>query len=89
MGKLAYFVILLSVVVIYLHGESRAFEFKHHDNKELLKVLETVHQTCPNVTRIYTLSESSVMGVPLYIIEFSTNPGQHEPRKLSFTLLHI
>ncbi len=85
MGKLAYFLILLSVVVIYLQAEARAsspdFEFKHHDNKEVLRVLEAVHQTCPNITRIYTLSETSVMGVPLYIIEFSTNPGQHEPRK--------
>ncbi|CAG7821320.1 unnamed protein product [Allacma fusca] len=61
-----------------------SFEFKHHDNRELLQVLETVHQTCPNITRIYTLSETSVMGVPLYVIEFATQPGQHEALRPEF-----
>jgi len=63
---------------------SFAFEFKHHDNQELYQVLEKVHQACPNITRMYTLSETSVMGVPLYVIEFSTNPGQHEILKPEF-----
>lgn len=59
-----------------------SFRFKHHDNAEILKVLETVHQSCPNITRIYTLSETSVKGTPLYMIEFSTHPGQHEQRNI-------
>lgn len=58
-----------------------SYQFKHHSNAEILKVLETVHQACPNITRIYTLSETSVKGVPLYMIEFSTHPGQHEQCK--------
>ena len=38
----------------------------------------------PNITRIYTLSEPSVLGEPLYLIEFSTTPGFHEPLKPEF-----
>ena len=37
-----------------------------------------VHNKCPDVTRLYTLSEPSVMGVPLYVLEFSDKPGHHE-----------
>jgi hypothetical protein len=30
------------------------------------------------VSRLYTLSEPSVNGVPLYVLEFSDMPGRHE-----------
>jgi hypothetical protein len=30
------------------------------------------------VSRLYTLSEPSVRGVPLYVLEFSDMPGRHE-----------
>lgn len=70
------------LVVLYcccfLVGYSVQFEYKHHNNVEVLKVLEEVHASCPNITRIYTLSETSVRGVPLYVIEFATTPGHHE-----------
>ncbi|CAG9818282.1 unnamed protein product [Phaedon cochleariae] len=60
------------------------FQFKHHDNEEILQVLQEVNVRCPNVSRIYTLSENSVLGVPLYVIEFSTRPGHHEILKPEF-----
>lgn len=66
---------------------SSSFQFKHHNNVELLKVLENVHQECPNITRIYTLSETSVRGVPLYVIEFSIHPGQHESRMCTINVV--
>ncbi|XP_077290572.1 carboxypeptidase E-like isoform X2 [Arctopsyche grandis] len=56
-----------------------AFVWKHHNNDELLEVLEDVHSRCPNNTRIYTLSETSVRGIPLYVMEFATRPGHHQP----------
>lgn len=67
-----------------------SIEFRHHDNDEIIKELEKVHEECPNITRIYTLSENSVNGKPLYVIEFSTKPGHHELRKFldNFTI-HI
>ncbi|CAH1967571.1 unnamed protein product [Acanthoscelides obtectus] len=61
-----------------------AFEFKHHNNEELLRVLQEVNLRCPNISRIYTLSETSVLGVPLYVIEFATRPGHHEILKPEF-----
>jgi hypothetical protein len=48
------------------------------------KLLAKAHNDCPNITRIYTLSEPSVMGVPLFVLEFSTVPGQHEILKPEF-----
>ncbi|XP_045467352.1 carboxypeptidase E-like isoform X1 [Harmonia axyridis] len=63
---------------------SLQFEFRHHDNNEMVQVLEDVQAKCPNITRIYTLSETSVNGFPLYVIEFSTKPGQHEILKPEF-----
>ena len=37
-----------------------------------------VHNECPDISRLYTLSEQSVLGVPLYVLEFSDHPGHHE-----------
>lgn len=72
------------VVFALLIVGSRQFEYKHHNNEELLQVLQNVNAECPNITRIYTLSETSVLGVSLYVIEFSTKPGHHELRKINF-----
>jgi len=40
--------------------------------------LQHVHNQCPDISRLYTLSEPSVQGVPLYVLEFSDHPGHHE-----------
>jgi len=53
-------------------------EFKHHNNTELAAILQQVHNKCPDISRLYTLSEPSVRGVPLYVLEFSDKPGHHE-----------
>jgi hypothetical protein len=58
-----------------------SLEWKHHDNQELVSILEEVHFKCPNITRVYTLSETSVAGNPLVLIEFTDLPGIHEMRK--------
>ncbi|CAH1381469.1 unnamed protein product [Tenebrio molitor] len=73
----------LSVVSLLFAG-SLQFQFKHHNNDELAQVLQDVNNRCPNITRIYTLSETSVLGLPLYFIEFSTKPGHHEIMKPEF-----
>lgn len=63
------------------HIVEDSFQFKHHSNAELLSVLESVHHRCPNITRVYTLNEKSVLGNPLLLIEFSRTPGVHQPCK--------
>jgi len=57
---------------------SAKVEFKHHNNTELAEVLQQVHNRCPYITRLYTLSEQSVNGVPLYVLEITDHPGKHE-----------
>ncbi|KAH1013134.1 hypothetical protein HUJ05_012170 [Dendroctonus ponderosae] len=87
------FILLIAVCI----GVSSGFEFKHHDNQELFNVLRKlnvlffnnsplrdVNIKCKNITRVYALNEGSVLGIPLYVIEFSTKPGRHEVLKPEF-----
>ncbi|XP_013178158.1 PREDICTED: carboxypeptidase E-like [Papilio xuthus] len=69
------------VYLAFFLSASAKFIWKHHNNEELPLVLEEVHQKCPNITRVYALSEPSVRNVPLYVIEFSDTPGFHQPYK--------
>lgn len=66
-------ILCLSLAAIHCN-----IEFRHHNNTELAAILQQVHNKCPDVTRLYTLSEPSVRGVPLYVLEFSDKPGHHE-----------
>ncbi|KAJ8977281.1 hypothetical protein NQ317_015566 [Molorchus minor] len=77
MVQVAFFILLLAAGTLQ-------FEFKHHNNTELLRVLQDVTRKCSNISRIYTLSENSVLGIPLYVIEFSAKPGHHEILKPEF-----
>ena len=54
------------------------FEYKHHDNLELNILLQKVNAKCPSISRLYQLSERSVNGWPLTVIELSVNPGEHQ-----------
>ncbi|XP_046440014.1 carboxypeptidase E-like [Daphnia pulex] len=70
---LVFCIVLISPAVV-----QAAFQFKHHNNEELATILEDVHSRCPNITKVYALSENSVTGNPLLLIEFSDEPGYHE-----------
>lgn len=74
---LVHLITVFSMIFIGL-ATATEFQFKHHNNQELAETLKNVHAKCPNITRIYTLSEKSVLGLPLYLIEFSTKPGYHQ-----------
>ncbi|XP_071439885.1 carboxypeptidase E-like [Hetaerina americana] len=77
-----FFLQIISVI-FFIHSYW-AFDFKHHNNEELPAVLENVHARCTNITQVYTLSEKSVLGLPLYVIEFSSQPGHHQLLKPEF-----
>ncbi|XP_037084217.1 LOW QUALITY PROTEIN: carboxypeptidase E-like [Pollicipes pollicipes] len=60
-------------------SHAQAFVFKHHDNTELLEILEDVHSRCPEISDVYELSETSVGGVPLAVIVLGKQPSKHVP----------
>ena len=74
---------LVALVLISSTTEAlqRGFEFRHHNNYELNKELERINQECPSITLLYELNYRSLKGWPLTVIEFSGNPGVHEPRE--------
>ncbi|XP_075216200.1 carboxypeptidase E-like [Lycorma delicatula] len=78
---LATFCLFLSSVA---GKQNSNFQFKHHNNTELYQVLNDVHSRCPDITRVYTLSETSINHIPLYVIEFSTTPGHHKVGRPEF-----
>uniref|UniRef100_A0A3Q0SYE8 Carboxypeptidase X, M14 family member 1 n=1 Tax=Amphilophus citrinellus TaxID=61819 RepID=A0A3Q0SYE8_AMPCI len=52
-------------------------DFRHHNYKEMRKLMKSVHETCPDITHIYTIGKSYT-GLKLYVMEISDNPGKHE-----------
>ncbi|KAG8547275.1 hypothetical protein GDO81_028697 [Engystomops pustulosus] len=56
---------------------SDKLEFKHHNYKEMRKLMKRVNEECPNITRVYSIGKS-YLGLKMYVMEISDNPGQHE-----------
>ncbi|XP_044128948.1 probable carboxypeptidase X1 isoform X1 [Bufo gargarizans] len=52
-------------------------EFKHHNYNEMRKLMKKVNKDCPNITRVYSIGKS-YLGLKMYVMEISDNPGQHE-----------
>ncbi|KAM3612336.1 uncharacterized protein V6R79_007097 [Siganus canaliculatus] len=52
-------------------------DFRHHNYKEMRKLMKSVHDACPDITRIYSIGKS-YLGLKLYVMEISDNPGKHE-----------
>nr|XP_026695250.1 carboxypeptidase Z-like [Ciona intestinalis] len=53
------------------------FQFKHHSQMHLKRMLRKIVHACPDITRFYEIGKS-VERRPLWVIEFSDNPGQHD-----------
>ncbi|KAL1505234.1 hypothetical protein ABEB36_004842 [Hypothenemus hampei] len=83
MGKISAVKYICWLTLYFVLG-AKGFEYKHHDNQELFHVLRDVNTRCGNITRVYALNEASVLGVPLYVIEFSSMPGHHSILKPEF-----
>lgn len=75
--------LFLTLFVAVVTGDKALSEesLAHLNNAELQEYLVKVHQKCPNITHIYELSQRSVNGWPLLVIEITRNPGKHEARK--------
>ncbi|XP_016329339.1 probable carboxypeptidase X1 [Sinocyclocheilus anshuiensis] len=58
-------------------GSSDDLDFRHHNYNEMRKLMKSVNDECPNITRIYTIGRSYT-GLKLYVMEISDNPGKHE-----------
>ncbi|XP_078530689.1 putative carboxypeptidase X1 isoform X2 [Lissotriton helveticus] len=52
-------------------------DFRHHNYKEMRKLMKMVNEECPNITRVYSIGKS-YLGLKMYAIEISDNPGEHE-----------
>uniref|UniRef100_A0A3P9J9Q6 Carboxypeptidase X (M14 family), member 1b n=1 Tax=Oryzias latipes TaxID=8090 RepID=A0A3P9J9Q6_ORYLA len=52
-------------------------DFRHHNYKEMRKLMKSVNEECPDITRIYSIGKSHG-GLKLYVMEISDNPGKHE-----------
>uniref|UniRef100_A0A671KHE1 Carboxypeptidase X (M14 family), member 1b n=1 Tax=Sinocyclocheilus anshuiensis TaxID=1608454 RepID=A0A671KHE1_9TELE len=59
------------------------WDFRHHNYKEMRKLMKSVNQMCPDITCIYSIGKS-YMGLKLCVIEISDNPGKHELGELEF-----
>ncbi|XP_076147704.1 putative carboxypeptidase X1 [Alosa pseudoharengus] len=58
-------------------GSRDKLDFRHHNYKEMRKLMRSVHEACPDITRIYSIGKSYT-GLKLYVMEISDNPGKHE-----------
>ncbi|XP_036406873.1 probable carboxypeptidase X1 [Megalops cyprinoides] len=58
-------------------GSRDKLDFRHHNYKEMRKLMKAVNEECPDITRIYSIGKSYI-GLKLYVMEISDNPGKHE-----------
>uniref|UniRef100_A0A3B5MMZ0 Peptidase M14 domain-containing protein n=1 Tax=Xiphophorus couchianus TaxID=32473 RepID=A0A3B5MMZ0_9TELE len=52
-------------------------EFKHHSYSEIVELMKSVHEECPNITNVYSLGRSS-KGREIMAMVISGNPTEHE-----------
>ncbi|XP_049898774.1 probable carboxypeptidase X1 isoform X1 [Epinephelus moara] len=58
-------------------GSRDNLDFRHHNYKEMRKLMKSVTEACPDITRMYSIGKSYT-GLKLYVMEISDNPGKHE-----------
>ncbi|XP_074526302.1 adipocyte enhancer-binding protein 1 [Halichoeres trimaculatus] len=52
-------------------------KFKHHSYTEMVTLMKSVHDECPNITNIYSLGRST-KGLEIMAMVISGNPSEHE-----------
>uniref|UniRef100_A0A4W5NGY8 Carboxypeptidase X, M14 family member 1 n=1 Tax=Hucho hucho TaxID=62062 RepID=A0A4W5NGY8_9TELE len=58
-------------------GTQDKLDFRHHNYKEMKKLMKSVTEACPDITHIYSIGKSH-MGLKMYVMEISDHPGKHE-----------
>ncbi|KAK3573224.1 hypothetical protein QTP86_015135 [Hemibagrus guttatus] len=58
-------------------GHATVLQFTYHTNAQMFSILKKTAANCPHISRTYSIGRS-VEGKDLLVIEFSSNPGQHE-----------
>ncbi|KAI4896018.1 hypothetical protein NFI96_000300 [Prochilodus magdalenae] len=58
-------------------------DYRHHSYQDMEKLMKSVSDECPNITRFYSLGKSS-KGLELYAMEISDKPGIHETGEPEF-----
>jgi len=79
MGSLA--AIVFATVLV---AACQAFEFHHHDYKQMLDVMKKTQADCPTITKLYYLPGRTTEQRQLAILQFSTTPGKHNAGKPEF-----
>ncbi|XP_017295118.1 carboxypeptidase Z [Kryptolebias marmoratus] len=59
-------------------GPAASLQFTYHSNSEMISALKTAEDRCADIARTYSIGRS-MEGRELLAIEFSNNPGEHEP----------
>ncbi|XP_062851423.1 carboxypeptidase Z isoform X2 [Trichomycterus rosablanca] len=58
-------------------GQATILQFVYHTNEQMFSVLKKTAAKCPQISRTYSIGRS-LEGKELLVLEFSSNPGQHE-----------
>ncbi|KAK7112674.1 carboxypeptidase E-like [Littorina saxatilis] len=82
--KVSIFTFACLALVQASEPEKINFESIHHDHPATVALLDEVNKKCPEITRLYNLSEPSVQGRELIVIEMTEEPGKHIIKKPEF-----
>lgn len=69
-------------------GHATVLQFTYHTNAQMFSILKKTAAKCPQISRTYSIGRS-VEGKDLLVIEFSSNPGQHELREHNLPFLFL
>ncbi|TRY98181.1 hypothetical protein DNTS_035005 [Danionella cerebrum] len=58
-------------------------EYTHHNYLDMEKLMKSISEECPNITRFYSLGKS-FNGLEMYAMEISDQPGIHETGEPEF-----
>uniref|UniRef100_A0A672SXH9 AE binding protein 1 n=1 Tax=Sinocyclocheilus grahami TaxID=75366 RepID=A0A672SXH9_SINGR len=58
-------------------------DYTHHNYLDMEKLMKSISDECPNITRLYSLGKS-FKGLEIYAMEITDNPGMHETGEPEF-----